>query len=85
MKHFTVITPTGDRPETFALCERYLYRQTLKPSKWIVVDDGIKYTTMGGGFKDVVYIKRQASIEPEKHTLPLQMMEALKRVDTLRE
>lgn len=33
------ITPTGARPEAFALCERYMARQTLQPDLWIVVDD----------------------------------------------
>lgn len=36
----TVITPTGDRPLTFALCRHWMARQTLKPDQWIVVDDG---------------------------------------------
>ncbi len=36
----TLITPTGDRPEAFALCERYMKRQTLQPIQWLVYDDG---------------------------------------------
>lgn len=35
-----VITPTGDRPQAFALCVSYVNRQTRAPDKWIVVDDG---------------------------------------------
>jgi len=35
----TLITPTGGRPEAFALCEKWMSRQTLRPSRWIVVDD----------------------------------------------
>jgi len=35
----TLITPTGGRPEAFALCEKWVSRQTLPPSQWIVVDD----------------------------------------------
>lgn len=39
----TVLTPTGERPEAFALCQRMMQRQTYKgPVKWIVVDDGRK-------------------------------------------
>jgi hypothetical protein len=34
-----VITCTGARPEAFALCEKYMRRQTLKDWTWIVVDD----------------------------------------------
>jgi len=36
----TLITPTGGRPEAFALCERYMRRQTYRGDiQWIVVDD----------------------------------------------
>lgn len=39
----TVITPTGERPEAFDLCQRMLRRQTYAgPVHWIVVDDGQK-------------------------------------------
>jgi hypothetical protein len=42
----TVITPTGDRPEAFALCERWISQQTYTGQiQWIVVDDGIEPTT----------------------------------------
>lgn len=37
----TLLTPTGMRPEAFALCEHFIRRQTYKgPLEWIVVDDG---------------------------------------------
>lgn len=38
--NITVITATGDRLEAFALCQRYVARQSRKPDEWIVVDDG---------------------------------------------
>jgi hypothetical protein len=38
----TIITPTGDRPEAFALCERWLSRQDYSGRvQVIVVDDGL--------------------------------------------
>jgi hypothetical protein len=37
----TVLTCTSDRPEAFALSEKYMARQTLKPDQWIVLDDGL--------------------------------------------
>lgn len=40
----TLITPTGMRPEAFALCEKWILRQTVKPDEWIVVDDGVIHT-----------------------------------------
>lgn len=37
----TLITPTGERPEAFALCERWMARQTFQGCvQWLVVDDG---------------------------------------------
>jgi hypothetical protein len=36
----TALTCTADRPEAFALLERYMTRQTVKPNPWIVLDDG---------------------------------------------
>lgn len=38
--NLTLLTATGDRPEAFALCEKFIARQTVKPSNWIVLDDG---------------------------------------------
>jgi hypothetical protein len=37
-----LVTPTGDRPEAFALTERWMRRQTAwdRVRRWIVVDDG---------------------------------------------
>ena len=40
-----VITPTGDRPDTFSMCVEYVNRQTVKPDMWLVVDDGKSDTT----------------------------------------
>lgn len=34
-----VVTCTGGRPELFALCRRWVERQTYKPSAWIVTTD----------------------------------------------
>lgn len=37
----TLITPTGGRPKAFALCRKYMERQTFQgPVQWIIVDDG---------------------------------------------
>lgn len=35
----TVITATCDRPEAFAICERWMGRQTRQPDQWLVLDD----------------------------------------------
>lgn len=36
----TALTCTCDRPEAFALCEKYVRRQTWRPDQWLVLDDG---------------------------------------------
>lgn len=37
----TLITPTGCRPQSWALCEKWAAHQTYQgPARWIVVDDG---------------------------------------------
>lgn len=40
MPSISVITPTCNRPVTFALLERWMTRQTLAPTEWIVADGG---------------------------------------------
>lgn len=37
----TAITCTADRPEAFALCRRYMARQTRQPDQWLVMDQDI--------------------------------------------
>jgi hypothetical protein len=68
-----LVTPTGDRPEAFALCEKYVASQTVKPDVWIVVDDGEvpAVCTMKQH-----YIRRNRQIDEMSHTLPLNMVEA---------
>lgn len=36
----TAVTCTADRPEAFALLEKYMSRQTHKPNQWLVLDSG---------------------------------------------
>lgn len=41
----TLITPTGDRQGSFALCEKWIQQQDYTgPIQWIVVDDGVTPT-----------------------------------------
>lgn len=51
----TVLTPTGSRPEAFALCEKWMARQTYKGAiQWICADDGDVPTRFTMGQK-VIY------------------------------
>jgi hypothetical protein len=54
MNLITILTPTGSRPEAFALAERWMVQQTLwaDPAfaiQWIVVDDGLSPTPVSLG------------------------------------
>ena len=72
----TLLTCTGGRPEAFALCEKWMSRQTIPAHEWIVVDDcePKTVTTMG-----------QVRIEPRpawsgKATLCRNLLAGLERV-----
>jgi len=73
----TAITLTGDRPLAFSLCRKWMVSQTRQPDQWIVVDDGVwpMYPPM---FCE--YIRRERQPSDPKHTLVLNMIEAVKKV-----
>jgi cellulose synthase/poly-beta-1,6-N-acetylglucosamine synthase-like glycosyltransferase len=73
------ITLTGDREEAFGLCRRWMENQTVQPYTWIVVDDG--KTKMKSVPKNCLYIRREPQTSDPKHTLILNMKEALKVLD----
>jgi len=79
----TLITPTGDRQQAFALCERWMARQTFAGRvQWIIVDDG-KTPTMPTFSRDgwtIERIRREPKGSDPAHTLPVNMLEALPRV-----
>lgn len=81
MQPFTVITPTGDRQETFKLCVEYVRRQTVQPAEWIVVDDG-KTPTPAPNLPYTKYLRRPRTSFDGSHTLAAQMQCALLRVTT---
>jgi len=74
------ITCTGARPEAFALCEKYMARQTVQPDQWLVVDDCAPATkcTMG---QTVIRPEPRWPEFPEPNTQHRNMMAA---VDYLR-
>lgn len=76
---WTLITPTGDRPEAFALCEQYIARQTALQGQryqWLVVDDG-RVPTRTTLNQHV--IRRRAS-SPGTHTLTANLRDALPHI-----
>ena len=79
MNEFTVITPTGDRPEVFELCCKYVLRQSILPTQWIIIDDGVVPTQVPDK-RFIHYIRREPDPNYRFHTLPIQMLEAVKHV-----
>lgn len=74
----TLITPTGSRPEAWALCEKYMARQTYKGNiQWIVIDDGTPPTKCTLGQE---YYRGPKEWRPGINTQRLNMDEALKHV-----
>lgn len=72
----TVITPTGDRPEAFSLCEKWMSQQTYTGKiQWIVVDDGVQPTTCTMGQERI----QERPIE--KHSLCRNLRAAIPRVE----
>lgn len=55
-----VITPTGDRPEAFELCQRWMWAQTYGGSvRWIVADDGKFITFTAPRLDDAFHIQME--------------------------
>ena len=73
----TVITCTGDRPESFKLLQKWMSQQTMKPKQWIVVDDGFDPLYPS---KEFEYIRREPAKEDYSHTLCLNFEKALEIV-----
>ena len=77
-KGITLITPTGDRPLAFRLCEQWMSKQSIKYNQWIVVDDGINMTQFTMGQE---YIRREREAYDPPHTLHLNLLEALPHIE----
>lgn len=85
--NLTVITPTGDRPLPFSLCASFMARQTIKPHRWIIVDDGVAGDAVlpysfAATCIDAPIVKRKRTSDEPQHTLALNMKLALSRVTT---
>jgi len=70
MKNITLITPTGDRPLAFALCQRWIKNQTMKAFQWIVVDDG---KVPMKPYVPMQYVRREPQPNDPKCTLTLNL------------
>lgn len=76
----TLITPTGDRPGSFALLERWIGRKTFQGRmQWLVIDDGQVPTVCT---MDQHYVRRLRQPTDPRHTLPVNLLEALPRIES---
>ena len=73
----TVITCTGDRPESFKLLRIWMEKQVRKPNQWLVVDDGKVPLSPAPGFE---YYRRDPTPNDFPHTLCQNMLMALEHV-----
>lgn len=69
-----VVTPTGDRPETINLLEKFMDRQTVKPVRWILIDDG---KTPCRQIKRGNIYRRKPGFDDPPHTLVTNMQMAM--------
>jgi len=76
------ITCTGDRPIAFYLCKKWIMNQKVKPQEWIIVDDGKVPMENVPKASFVKYIRREPKPGDPKHTMILNLKEALKYVTT---
>jgi len=74
----TLITTTADRPEAFALCEKWMSRQTFKKVHWIVVDGGESAINCTMGQE---YIRNPCFDDPTQNFLS-NLREGVKRAST---
>lgn len=74
-----LITCTGDRPEAFALCARYVerWREYRSDLHWLIIDDGIEPTACPS-WADYHHIKR---LNVQGHTLALNLSTALANLE----
>jgi len=77
MENITFITPTGDRPLTFALCQKWVKQQTLQPTQWIIVDDGKVPATQTIVMDNIYYLRREPQPDDPQHTLLANLKVAL--------
>jgi hypothetical protein len=79
MCDFTVITPTGNRNVSFSLCVKWMEKQTVYPTEWIIMDDGEEKTDIPD-FHFVRYFKRFN--RQNGHTLCAQICQILPLIKT---
>jgi hypothetical protein len=81
----TAITPTGDRPLAFRLCQEWMANQTRKPDQWVIVDDGktpraYDVDWFNAHVPGSVCVRREPRADDPQHTLDQNMRAALPHI-----
>lgn len=74
------ITCTGDRPIAFYLCSKWIINQKVQPQEWIIIDDGKNPIENVPKMSYVKYIRREPQPGDPKHTMILNLKEAVKHI-----
>ncbi len=77
MPTLSLLTPTRNRPASFALVERWIYLQTRQPDQWIVVNDGEPYNYTQGQ-----YVIKRTPNPKEGQSLPANLLTAVPFIKT---
>lgn len=76
------VTPTGDRLHQFKVCYELMMRQTVKPDRWIIVDDGVQKLQNIVGEKidnmEIIIVQRDAN--PDIITLKDNLLAVLDKI-----
>ncbi len=74
----TVITCTGDRPEAFGLCKKWMDHQTVQPDQWLVISDG--KNRMKDIPENCQYVRREPQATDPTHTMIINLQEAIRHI-----
>lgn len=80
-----LLTATGARPEAFALCKRWMARQTYAgPVRWIIVDDGERPQQIDPDFRagwEIMHLRREPYWRQGQNTQAANLLCGLECVD----
>lgn len=80
----TLFTCTGGRQQTFSKLEEYVERQTLRPKRWVIVDDVEEATEVRPHLNpdvDISLIRRAPFWKPGEMTYHKNFLQGLKYID----
>jgi len=78
-----LLTPTGDRPEAFSLCQRWIGRQTRQPDAWFITDDGVNETIVAPADYQIATLRLPPWDKPgtSQHRNMLALLDAAEQSD----